>query len=57
VRANTALALSVGDPSGVGPEIAAMAWQRREAMAVPPFFLLADPDLMRARASAAGTLQ
>ena len=54
VRANTALALSVGDPSGVGPEIAAMAWQRREAMAVPPFFLLADPDLMRARASAAG---
>lgn len=47
------LALSVGDPSGVGPEIAAMAWLRRRE-AVPPFYLLADPSLVAARTRAAG---
>ena len=40
------IALSQGDPSGIGPEIALMAWQRRSA-AEQPFFLLADPDHIR----------
>jgi 4-hydroxythreonine-4-phosphate dehydrogenase len=54
VTTATALALSVGDPSGIGPEIAAMAWLRRKQAAVPPFYLLADPVLIRARAARAG---
>jgi 4-hydroxythreonine-4-phosphate dehydrogenase len=54
VRAEAVLALSVGDPSGIGPEIAAMAWLRRDESAVPPFYLLADPALVEARARSAG---
>ena len=30
------LALSVGDPSGIGPEIAIAAWQARDAPACRP---------------------
>ena len=44
------LALSVGDPSGIGPEIAISAWQARSDRGVPPFYLLADPDLVASRA-------
>jgi len=43
------LALTAGDPSGIGPEMAAAAWRLRAEHAVPPFYLLSDPDLMRAR--------
>nr|WP_244441134.1 4-hydroxythreonine-4-phosphate dehydrogenase PdxA [Mesorhizobium sp. STM 4661] len=43
------LALSVGDPSGVGPEIAIAAWQARDSAGVAPFYLLADPALIEAR--------
>lgn len=48
------LALSVGDPSGVGPEIAIAAWQARDTAGVPPFYLLADPSLIAARAHRLG---
>ncbi|MER9131522.1 4-hydroxythreonine-4-phosphate dehydrogenase PdxA [Mesorhizobium sp. M0768] len=49
------LALSVGDPSGVGPDIAIAAWQARESAGVPSFYLLADPALIAARAHRLGT--
>lgn len=42
------LALTCGDPSGIGPEIALRAWLARRN--VPPFFLIGEPDLMAARA-------
>jgi 4-hydroxythreonine-4-phosphate dehydrogenase len=45
----TALALSAGDPSGIGPEIAIAAFLARDSAAVPPFYLLADPALIAAR--------
>lgn len=32
----------MGDPAGIGLEIAAMAWARREELALPPFCLIAD---------------
>ncbi|MEP6565577.1 MAG: 4-hydroxythreonine-4-phosphate dehydrogenase PdxA, partial [Mesorhizobium sp.] len=48
------LALSVGDPSGVGPEIAIAAWQARDSAGVSPFYLLADPSLIAARARRLG---
>ncbi len=48
------LALSIGDPSGIGPEIAIEAWRRRADFDLPPFYLLADPGLIAARAQAVG---
>ena len=48
------LAMSVGDPSGIGPEIAVAAWLLRERMALPAFYLLCDPDLLAARARSLG---
>src|SRR5690606_36362021 len=44
------LALTSGDPSGIGPEIAAAAWRLRTRHGTPPFYLLTDPALMAARA-------
>ncbi len=37
------LALTMGDPAGVGGEIALQAWRRRNE-GIPPFFVLDDPD-------------
>src|SRR4051812_31916910 len=37
-----ALALALGDPAGVGPEIAAKAWERRVAEELRPFFVVGD---------------
>ncbi|KQZ13496.1 4-hydroxythreonine-4-phosphate dehydrogenase [Mesorhizobium sp. Root554] len=54
LHAGLPLALSVGDPSGIGPEIAIEAWRRRAENGVPPFYLLADPALVAARAKALG---
>ncbi len=49
------LAVTQGDPSGIGPEIALAAWEAAQADAsLPCFALLADPDLMRRRAAALG---
>jgi 4-hydroxythreonine-4-phosphate dehydrogenase len=36
------LAVSLGDPAGIGPEVIAKAWERRESDAVPPFFAVGD---------------
>ncbi|MBZ9997133.1 4-hydroxythreonine-4-phosphate dehydrogenase PdxA [Mesorhizobium sp. BH1-1-4] len=46
----TALALSVGDPSGIGPEIAIAAFLARQAIGLPAFYLLADPAVIASRA-------
>ncbi|RWM83876.1 MAG: 4-hydroxythreonine-4-phosphate dehydrogenase PdxA [Mesorhizobium sp.] len=48
------MALSAGDPSGVGPEIAIAAWQARDSAGVPPFYLIADPALIAVRARLLG---
>ncbi len=48
------LALTMGDPAGVGPDLAIMAWARRDAENLAPFLLYADPDLIAARAAALG---
>lgn len=44
------LALTQGDPAGIGPDITLMAWSRRVADALPPFLYLGDPDVLAARA-------
>lgn len=48
------LALTTGDPSGIGPEIALAAWMQRAEAGVPPFYLLSDPNLVAARAALLG---
>jgi 4-hydroxythreonine-4-phosphate dehydrogenase len=52
----TALALSVGDPSGIGPEIAIAAFLARDDVGLPPFYLLADPAAVATRARHLGVL-
>ncbi len=46
------LALTQGDPSGVGPEIALKSFAARNAQSLPPFFALGDPELYRRVAKA-----
>ncbi|HEX8445844.1 MAG TPA: 4-hydroxythreonine-4-phosphate dehydrogenase PdxA [Sphingomonas sp.] len=38
----TPLAVALGDPSGIGPEIVAKAWALRDAHRLPPFFAVGD---------------
>ncbi|MBY5369286.1 4-hydroxythreonine-4-phosphate dehydrogenase PdxA [Rhizobium leguminosarum] len=44
------LALSQGDPAGIGPDITLMAWLRRRELGLPPFLLIGDPDVLALRA-------
>jgi 4-hydroxythreonine-4-phosphate dehydrogenase len=48
------LALTMGEPAGVGPDITLAAWQRRAELKLPAFYCLADPALLAARARALG---
>lgn len=36
------LAVALGDPAGIGPEIVTKAWRNREFQALPPFFAVGD---------------
>lgn len=45
------LVLTMGDPAGIGPEITMKAWLSRSNGALPPFALIADPELMVRRAA------
>ena len=36
------LAVSMGDPAGIGPEIIAKAWAARDVHALAPFFAIGD---------------
>lgn len=46
------LAVSMGDPAGIGLELALRAWGERAAL--PPFFLVADPDALTRAAGRIG---
>jgi len=48
------LALTLGEPAGIGPDIALAAWTRRGELELPSFYLLADPDHLARRARALG---
>jgi len=43
------LALTMGDPAGIGPEIAIRAWRERAGGRVPPFAIFGDVESIRAR--------
>jgi 4-hydroxythreonine-4-phosphate dehydrogenase len=40
----------MGDPAGIGPDVTLSSWLNRTSLALPPFVLLGDPDLLAARA-------
>jgi 4-hydroxythreonine-4-phosphate dehydrogenase len=48
------LALTMGDPAGIGLDISVVTWIRRDAFSVPPFVLYADPKAVAERAEALG---
>src|SRR5258708_36219974 len=44
------LALTLGEPAGIGADITLAAWQRRAELALPAFYILADPTFLANRA-------
>lgn len=44
------LALSIGDPSGIGPDLALLLWSQRHQLNVPEFLVLGDVEQLRLRA-------
>ena len=48
------LALTIGEPAGIGPDITIQAWLRRNELKLPAFYLLGDRDFLSHRAKALG---
>ncbi|MEJ8573368.1 4-hydroxythreonine-4-phosphate dehydrogenase PdxA [Microbaculum marinum] len=48
------LAVTMGEPAGIGPELAGQAWQRRLQDGIAPFYCLADPAFLSSRFKTAG---
>lgn len=48
------LALTLGEPAGIGPDITIKAWLSRNELNLPPFYLLGDVDFINTRAKALG---
>jgi 4-hydroxythreonine-4-phosphate dehydrogenase len=48
------LALTLGEPAGIGPDIAIKAWLRRNELKLPAFYLLGDRDFVASRAKTLG---
>jgi 4-hydroxythreonine-4-phosphate dehydrogenase len=48
------LALTLGDPAGIGPDITLLAWTARTRETIPPFVLIGDAAVLAERARALG---
>src|SRR5258707_9197747 len=48
------LALTLGEPAGIGPDITLAAWLRRQELDLPAFYVLADPQCLARRAKRLG---
>jgi 4-hydroxythreonine-4-phosphate dehydrogenase len=48
------LALTLGEPAGIGPELTIQLWRRRVELRLPAFYLIADPEFVRQRARVLG---
>jgi 4-hydroxythreonine-4-phosphate dehydrogenase len=51
---NRVIALSQGDPAGIGPDITFAAWMRRSETNLPAFLYLGDPHVLEQRADLLG---
>ena len=45
------LALTLGEPAGIGPDLALTVWRRRAELELPRFYIVADPEFLRRRAA------
>jgi 4-hydroxythreonine-4-phosphate dehydrogenase len=50
----TPLALTLGEPAGIGPDITLMSWLRRRQQSLPPFYVVGDPSALARRARRLG---
>jgi len=48
------LALTLGEPAGIGPDLALAVWHRRDAFDIPAFYIVADPEFLSRRADRLG---
>jgi 4-hydroxythreonine-4-phosphate dehydrogenase len=48
------IALTSGEPAGIGPDITIKAWLLRKELKLPAFYLLGDPDFLGQRAKTLG---
>ena len=48
------LALTMGDPAGIGPDITLALWAAREALCLPPFLFIGDAGVLSDRAATLG---
>ena len=48
------LALTLGEPAGIGPDLALSVWHRRKELGIPAFYLVGDPDFLARRAALIG---
>jgi 4-hydroxythreonine-4-phosphate dehydrogenase len=48
------LAVTSGEPAGIGPDITLAAWLRRRDLNLPAFYILADPQCLEQRAKRLG---
>jgi len=44
------LALTLGEPAGIGPDLTIQLWHRRAELRLPAFYIIADPEFIRQRA-------
>ncbi|MFZ0841378.1 MAG: 4-hydroxythreonine-4-phosphate dehydrogenase PdxA [Xanthobacteraceae bacterium] len=48
------LALTLGEPAGIGPDITLLSWTRRAELELPAFYVLGDATYLRERATRLG---
>jgi 4-hydroxythreonine-4-phosphate dehydrogenase len=48
------LALTLGEPAGIGPDLALAIWRRRAELDIPAFYIVADPDFLGRRSDQLG---
>ncbi len=46
------IALTLGEPAGIGPDLAVAIWHRRRELTLPPFYVVADESFLRRRSAA-----
>lgn len=44
------LALTLGEPAGIGPDLTLAVWLKRRTLHLPPFYVIGDIDFLAARA-------
>jgi len=48
------LALTLGEPAGIGPDLTLELWRRRAELRLPPFYLIGEPEFIKRRAGQLG---